>query len=401
MVLPFNNFTGNSPGEELFWKKCKGLPQKYVSFHNYYIGLKEVDTILLVPEKGILVIEIKSYRAANIIDVPDNNTIRRKNCPPDPYSPMKQASSYRYKLINDLLKPAGLDSVFAIAAVCYPYISEEDFFSKKLDKISSRQVTILQEDLISAESLRKKISSIFDFAYENISLPGLQKNGFFPPLLEQVGNLISHDFRNEGSTTESDNAHGVEPELPAPEEKEKTETEPEVNHDPAPEKKVADSPAEEPLFRDYSILIYSCDGAEFSEAAVMKLVAAWLSGTHVQLFSSSQKAIDQLLEEFQKAINSLGIDSYPEEISSALKLKNNQAFRLEINKVNATHNSFTIINGEGYRDCEEELRWLDANSSFNYGQYCMVHGLSLWSQDSIIWCGKKALRRKTCPAASR
>jgi len=53
MVLPINEFIGNSPGEDDVWAFLKSnLPDDYVSLHNYYLENEQVDVMLFVPNKG-------------------------------------------------------------------------------------------------------------------------------------------------------------------------------------------------------------------------------------------------------------------------------------------------------------------------------------------------------------
>ena len=344
MILPSQNFTGNSKGEDFFWSKCcLYLPHNYVSFHNYDLNLRQVDCIMLVPEKGILIIEIKGYLAKNIIDVPDNNTIRRKNNPADS-SPYAQASNYRYKLINEFLHPNGINSVYVIPAVCYPFICEADFEEKQLFKISRREITILQEDLASSDAMLQKITSIFDFAYDNISNQNLQKNGFLSSLFDQVGNLICRDYRN------------------AKEEKPKKTTQISLTESIAP----YDIPS-------YSELVYSNDSSNFTPERIEYYIRAWMNGTKLQLFSSSKDACEKLISCFKEEIKKRKFSSLPDKTAREFEINEGRSFRLEIGEVQASSESFFLKNGEGIDELKDKLLWLDKNSSFNYGQYCMEH----------------------------
>ena len=180
MILPINHFNGNSVAENIIWKKFKDfIPEEFVSFHNYYIGIRQPDIILLVPNRGILIIEIKGYYAKNILDVPDNSIIRFKNKPNEP-SPFSQAITYRNILINDFLKPNSLESVFVTCAVCYPYITKEEYVSKGLNKISHERLTITAEDLESQCTLLNKIEDIsyFTSIYQSFSIYIILTNSY-------------------------------------------------------------------------------------------------------------------------------------------------------------------------------------------------------------------------------
>ena len=352
MILPLNDFNGNSAGENYFWAKCREyLPQDYVSFHNYYLELKQVDNIMLVPGKGVLITEIKGFYAKTILDAPDNSVIRRSDGKPAEPSPLRQADRYRYKLIDDFLKPNGIDTVYVVPTVCYPYISEAEYSEKHLDRISHREITLLKEDLLSKEAFLKRILRVFDFVYQNILIPSLIKDGFSPSILDKVGNLISRDFREETSAQKHENN---EPLITVPE----------------PEEGAA-----LPVLavKDYSVLAYSCDGSEFTAEAISRYITDWRMGMKLQLFSSSSEKVAELTQRFQTEINSLRVASLPREIAEAIEFKNGQGFRLEIGFVKGWRNSFTIRNGEKTSEIKSDLLWLDKESTFNYDQYRMEH----------------------------
>lgn len=191
------NFKGKSAGEDLFWMKClEYLPDEYVSFHDNYIDeIHQFDVTILVPNYGVLIIEIKSYKAKNIINVPDRRMIWMKNNIPEG-SPFEQVMNYRDILINYLsANDDSLKKIYVTGAVGYPYITEDEFFNKQLDKISSRRFAFLQEDLESKERFIFKIIGIFSYLYEEISYPNLEKYSLDNENLNKVGNLISQEFR--------------------------------------------------------------------------------------------------------------------------------------------------------------------------------------------------------------
>ena len=340
MILPNNNFVANSDGERYIYSFFRQhLPEEYVSFHNYSICFRQADVILLVPGKGVLIIENKSYRARNIMGVPDDSTILHKNAPPEP-SPYKQASSYRFVLVN-MLKEAGIESVYIIPAVCYPYISSEEYLEKDLRKISPRELTILKDDFADGASILQKIQSIFDFAYAHIRTATLQPNCFFPEVLEKVGNLISPNFRNQGTE----------------------EVSPTDNHKTDIKK--------ERLI--YSRLIYTKEGKAFSDDLITELVDDWFTGTKIQLYTSSEQFAEQVTGAFKKAIKDHQFPKEPSEIYKDFSLDEGRGFRIEIKVVSDTASDFELDNGDDIQAYEERLQWLDEHSDFNYGQYLMEH----------------------------
>lgn len=337
MILPLENFIGESNGEDVLWSKFKEyLPESYVSFHNYLIGLRRPDVILLVPDKGILIIENKSYLAKNILEVPDKNTIKRRRNPPD-YSPYEQARTYIKELSSKVMLPAGLDSVYVLPVVSYPFITEDEFNGTGLNKVSPRVITILKEDLASKEALLGKIQEIFDVAYSSIHHISLVPNGFHQGQVDQVGNLISPNFRNIAQ-----NVYQREALI-----SEKHET--------------------DDAIIEYSKLIYSSSGDAFSDESIPALISQWFSGTKLQLYTCDSTAYQRLCNGFEKAIESNGLKPF------GFELKNGLSFRLEIGLVCECGEDIELINGIGLNEQLTKLSWLHENSGFNLGQYEMEH----------------------------
>lgn len=197
MILPVENFKGNSAGEDMFWQKCSEyLPEEYVSFHDIYIaGIHQFDVIVLVPDHGVLIIEIKSYKAKNIMHIPDRNIIMMKNNIPEG-SPFKHVMNNRDTLIKYLSKNDDeLRRILVTGVVGYPNITEAAFFDKQLDKISPRRLAFLQDDLESKDRFISKINDIFCYSHEEISNPNLEKYLFDQKSFVRAGNLISSEFR--------------------------------------------------------------------------------------------------------------------------------------------------------------------------------------------------------------
>ena len=335
MILPINNFIGNSEGENVVWQKfSEFLPDDFVSFHNYNLGLKEADVILLVPNLGVLVIEIKGFYAKNIIDVPDNGIIRVKNQPAIP-SPFKQAAKYRNILMDDFLKPNGIESVYVTCAVCYPYISHEEYIEKGLNKISHDILTITKDDLENKDALMKKIEDIFEHTYASVAMPQLVKYGFNNELLDSVGNIISQNFRNTTSIVE------------------------EADEDVVTEKRT-----------NYSRLICVKDGSAFSDDKVAQMIKEWSLGTKIYFYTSDCNLMKKVSDCLSKVIEEKELDD-----RKAFKLANNTTFLFSGDVCAAIKDSFEIINGENYEDYEEQLDVLHKNSSFNKDQYEVEHAV--------------------------
>ena len=151
------SMVGNEPqkyyGEKKVWQALKvGLPDDYIVYHNKEINGYEFDFCIAIPDRGIIVIEVKGWqnKPINII----NNTIeidgiKFKN-------PKEQARGYRFNLLNKIESQFGVKPLVE-DMVCYPFISEEEYKSKRLDIFSAPEFTIFKEDLQDSIKLRKKI----------------------------------------------------------------------------------------------------------------------------------------------------------------------------------------------------------------------------------------------------
>lgn len=342
MVIPLNNFEGNSPAEKLVWKQFeKFLPNEYISFHNYYLGVKQADVILLCPNRGILIIEIKGFYSKNIIDVPDNTIIRMKNRPGEP-SPWNQAIKYRNILINDFLYPNNIDSVYVTTAVCYPYIKDDEYRAKGLNKISAPDFTITEEDLLNSTTILAKIQRIFDLTYNAIAIPTLVKYGFDVVLAEKVGNIISPNFREIDTTV------------------------------------LVDDDVELVSKRQfYSKLIFKNDRDIMSTEDIDQLILNWTSGTKIYFYSANETLINTVKEQFENTIKERNLSERDD-----FEFKNSLAFLVDVCFVDCQMDSFEIIDGEDSCLYEQQLNIIHYSQgcSFNKDQYELEH----YKLDDII-----------------
>lgn len=161
VVFP-ENFIGNHRSEKKVYKTLKEtLPDQYYCYFNYNVGVQECDLYILVPDKGIVAVEIKSYSRETIREVRDNNTIILKNGRPPQTSPYKQARRFSFALRNEIKKHVDKNWVVA-SMVCYPNISKQDFIDLGLTVICRLEDAILAEDLENRERLEEKLFNIIE-----------------------------------------------------------------------------------------------------------------------------------------------------------------------------------------------------------------------------------------------
>lgn len=331
MILPLNNFVGNSEGENEVWEKFSDyLPSDYISFHNYHLGLKQADVILLVPKRGVLIIEIKGFYPKNIIDVPDRTIIRVKNQPACP-SPFEQAIKYRNIFINDFLTVNDIDSIYVTCAVCYPFVSKSEYESIGLNKISHKKLTMTFEDLENKDMLLKKIDDIFDHTYQQVAMPNLIKYGFNEELVEKVGNIISPSFRNTTTVHEE-----------------------------------TDDFIELSKRDNYSHFIYAKDN--MSEEKINEIINEWIKGTKIYFYTNNSELLNKLCDGIKNTLKHKELTD-----RMAFSFKNNATFLFSVDIAPTLNNSFEIINGEEYENYIEQFASLHNSCNFNKDQYEIEH----------------------------
>ena len=145
-------------GENLFITKAQEfLDDDYIIYWNRQIYGREFDVCILMPGKGILVVELKGWREENILRIEHSDTIIiRTNEGNVPATPQKQARGYRFALERHIRQNLGkIPLVFQM--VCLPQVSKNFYHEKRLDVVLDESFTILKEDLEDATSFCKKI----------------------------------------------------------------------------------------------------------------------------------------------------------------------------------------------------------------------------------------------------
>jgi DNA helicase II / ATP-dependent DNA helicase PcrA len=158
------NFDDNHPSEVFVYQWVKNnLPNHWIAYFNYFIETEECDLILLIPNYGILTIEIKSWKSEKIISVVDQNEIvyKKKNELNSYTSPYRQARRYSHSLIQKIKSEYDMNIV-VVPAVCYVNISTEEFNNKGLRIICEEDYAILQNDFKDSSALMKKLLRIIE-----------------------------------------------------------------------------------------------------------------------------------------------------------------------------------------------------------------------------------------------
>ena len=162
MALMMDNKPTKYKGEALVWEKLSSLlPNDVVVYnHREVVDDREFDFALLIKNIGIMVIEVKGWKAQYIFDVKSPDEIIIEGESKVYGSPEKQARGYRFDWLNFLNDQFGISPV-VLSMVCYPFISEKEYRGARLDVVSSKDFTIFSDDLSSANKLGQKILNAF------------------------------------------------------------------------------------------------------------------------------------------------------------------------------------------------------------------------------------------------
>ena len=144
-------------GEKKTWESFSvNLPQQYVVYNTRSIKGWEFDFCILAENVGLFIVEVKGWKAEDIFNVVGEDSIILSGEEKPHSSPRKQARGYRFNMVNLLKQELGMNPL-VMDLVCYPMISKDEYYAKRLDVVSDETETIFKEDLENASSLYQKI----------------------------------------------------------------------------------------------------------------------------------------------------------------------------------------------------------------------------------------------------
>ena len=145
-------------GENLFITKAiEYLDDTNIIYWNRQVLGKEFDVCILIPGKGILVVEVKGWREENILRIENNDSvIIRATDGEVSESPQKQARGYRFSIERHIRQNIGKFPL-VYQMVCLPQVSKAFFWSRRLDVVMEEKFTILKEDLADNTAFFNKL----------------------------------------------------------------------------------------------------------------------------------------------------------------------------------------------------------------------------------------------------
>lgn len=322
-MYPDNPENFKSKGEEKVFKFIKeNLPDEYTAYFNYRINNQEFDIAILVPGMGIVIIEIKGHYEDNVINAVDNENIQLVNGDIIK-SPWKQADRYRWNLLNKIEEKFGYIKVPVMPMVCYPYITKESFYKKRLDIISDEKETILSDDFEDENLFVDKVEDI------------LKKR----MILNGIKNVTAISLKKVRSLFE-----------------------------------IVDLKSEKEIKLDkcYSVLKYIGINGNYKEEA-NELVNLWSKGSKIILLSESEEVLDFTRIILKNKIKDLYINSKDD---FCIEHNKESIYNFNLYKVqDDIKEPLLIIDGDiqAINERQEILSKIDKVTNFNLNQYKIEH----------------------------
>lgn len=193
-------------GEDYFIKKLmEYFDDSYVIYRNRPIFGAQFDVCLLVPKIGVIIFEVKGWKANTIKRVENGDAIIIETENEDTHAleesrenPTNQARGYVYKMRRKIRQKTGKNPL-VFDMVCFPNLSREEYDIKGIEPVCEYETTILRDDLVSKAALYNKLN----LAMKNHM--GTLKHGseFSPELMFRVRQIFETDIKLEDLSVEN------------------------------------------------------------------------------------------------------------------------------------------------------------------------------------------------------
>lgn len=337
-------------GEKLFIDKIQEyLDDTNIIYWNRQVFGREFDVCILMPEKGILVVELKGWREENILRVENNDSVIVRTADGEvSESPQKQARGYRFSLERHIRQNIGKFPL-VYQMVCLPQVSKSYFKSHRLDVVMEERFTILKEDLANNTALFDKLDqALREVCHWN-------RDPFDQRTMLEVRNLFETDIN-----LDEDGESEIEKELAL------------SYHQ-----------------HDYSRFYYFSESDQLTGNTVSDITAQYLHGCKLYCVFSKKAQMMSVIEALDAALTQKGLVRNRDNIEIAFEEQKSHApladsvgdmfmgFHFSMSLLNAPFDkqtdSFVIRNGKYSSDQESILKKLSEQSQFNFEQYQVEH----------------------------
>lgn len=339
-------------GENLFITKViEYLDDTNIIYWNRQVFGKEFDVCILIPGKGILVVELKGWREENILRVENNDSvIIRTNKGEVSESPQRQARGYRFSIERHIRQNIGKFPL-VYQMVCLPQVSKAFFRSHRLDVVMEEKFTILKEDLNNNTTFFNKLDqALREVCHWN-------RDPFDYITMLEVRNLFETDINLD---------EDVEPEI---------------------EKELASSYRQ----HDYSRFYYFNETDHLTGNTISDITAQYLHGCKLYCIFSKKAQMISILKALDTALTQRGLVRNRDIIEIAFDEQKRHTpladsigdtfmgFHCSMSVLNMPFDkntaSFAIRNGEYNSAQEHILKKLSEQSQFNFEQYQVEHAI--------------------------
>lgn len=335
-------------GEKLFVDKAiEYLDDNSIIYRNRQIFGREFDVCILMPGKGVLVVELKGWKEENILRVENNESVIINTADGKiSASPQKQARGYRFAIERYIRQNIGKFPL-VYQMVCLPQVSKKFFHSERLDVVMEEKFTILKEDLSDKTAFFNKL----DQTLREVS--NWNRDPFDERTMLEVRNLFETDIDLTKNPTQL-----MEETLKA-------------------------------NYReyDYSRFYYVDENYPLSSNTIEDIISQYLKGCKLYCVFAKHEQMQLLVDRIDAAISKHGLVRNRDNIDIAYDSERKHTPQLMREHVSfsgfhfsfstlvkpvALH-SFAIINGKYDKTQKEMLKSLSDVSQFNAEQYFVEH----------------------------
>ena len=338
----------DNQGEILFINKAvEYFEDDVIIYRNRQVFGKEMDVCVLLPHKGILVIEVKGWHEKNVIRVDSEDAIViRAGNEEIKSNPQKQARGYRFALENFIRQSIGL-SPLVVQMVCLPQISVSFFKKRRLDIILEESFTLLKEDISDKAAFYHKINRALTYVNQ------WKRDPFSEETMLKVRGLFEVQVERRQEKNE-------------------------IGH----------SATISNCQRDYSRFYYISSNYEEMDRIITEMIEHYFRGCKLYCVFSSMEQLSLTLSALDAALIERGIRRNKDNLENAFdkEIRHFPAspekdglagfhftFNILNQKLDVFRTPICVVNGQ-YSDEEKAfLIFLSENSLFNAEQYFVEH----------------------------
>lgn len=353
-------------GEDFVLKKCiQYFDDLCIVYRNRELFGTQFDICILIPNQGIIIIEVKAWKPESILRVENGDVIILKTSDGEtPQNPTKQARGYMFSMKNKIRQRTG-KLTYVLPLVCFPLLSTNDYMQKGIQPVCEFETTLLSDDLNDAGSFFEKINLAMRNGYRSFT----HLDPFTPEFMLQVRQVFESVI-----------------EINTP-------------HRPIKEQEYL---INEKSHARYSLLYYIPAEQEISEEQIQRLIRNYLLGLKIILIVCSANLLSRVLTALYVALQTHGLCCRGDNLALSLDESNSAPFDLENAKeAFRTYNFLaylcdetTVASAMYYciedgvfpnRETRDFFEKLGAQTPFNFEQYQIEH--ADYSQNIIARAG--------------